>query len=329
MGRIAGQWVGLSLGDVDPEIVRLKAFLRQKFSYASHLNYTDVFDDELFVVVMEMQGRYHVQGRLHAPNGIMDFDTKVVSGFHKPPPIRLPPLLCAQGTGVPMDFGPPADIGRAVADQWFFQPVGNWPAAAFPMNPSVQQGRAEVNRLIDASPGPFGLCGYSQGAIVMAEVWEYDIKPVDGRLHHRINDVLKMVLIGNPMRERGNGIGTPGGEAPSPESKGIADRLMVNTPDFCLNLAHKGDLYTDTLGEWGENATAIFQIVMGTRIFSGPDSLLSQVFEVLGVRKDASRLVEIMGIFRAIMNAGLFFAHLTAPHTSYHVGPAIDFLRTP
>ena len=327
--KLGGIWVGLGLGDVDPEIVRLKSFLRQKFSsYASQLNYTDVFDDELLAVVVEMQDRYHAQGRLHAPNGIMDFDTKVVSGFHKPPPVRLPPLLCAQGTGVPMDFGPPADIGRAVADQWFFQPVGHWPAAAFPMNPSVQQGRAEVNRLIDASPGPFALCGYSQGAIVMAEVWEYDIKPIDGRLNHRIDDIQKMVLIGNPMRERGNGIGTPGGEAPSPESEGIADRLMVDTPDFCLNLAHKGDLYTDCEGESGENKRAIYKIVMGTRIFSGPDSLLSQVLEVLGVRKDASRLVEIMGIFRSIMDAGLFAIRRTGPHISYQLQPAIDHLRS-
>lgn len=326
--HIGGKWVGLGLGDIDPEVHRFKVFAKRKWATgAAAIMVNEVFDTELLVFVMKIQGVYHAEGKLHAPNGILDFDTKRVSGFIKVAPPAKPTLFTVQGTGVDMWTGPPADTARAVADIYRWQPIGNYPAKAFPMNPSVQQGRAELNLQIDLNPGPFALAGFSQGAIVISEVWEYDIKPENGRLHHRINDCRKAVAWGNPMREKGKFFSDPGGPVVKYESRGIADQLMVDTPSWWRNYAHAGDLYTDVSGQSAENKTAIYKVVMGTRILSGPDSLLAQVLEVLGVKKDAGRLLETIGLFKSLMDAGLFFARGTTPHLNYQVGPAIDYLR--
>lgn len=319
---IAGQWVGLGLGDSSPEIAKIKAFMRKKFpSYAGQLADTEVYDQAMVVAVMEMQRRYGVPA-----NGIIGATLKAKMGFWKPPPPpdHRPVLFTVCGTGVPWWVGPDADTARAVENLWRWQPVG-YPAQPFPMGPSVANGRAELNRLIDLpeNQGPIALAGYSQGAIVTAEVWEYDIKPDNGRLHHRLGDVKKAVAWGNPMREAGKSYPDPGAAMAGPTSHGIADRLMTNTPALWRNYAHKGDLYTDCEGASGEDKTAIYKVVMGTRIFSGPDSLLSQVLEVTG-----SPLFETIGIFKAIMDAGLFFAKGTGPHVNYNVGPAVEYLRT-
>ena len=94
-----------------------------------------------------------------------------------------PLLLTVNGTGVPDPYGPgfSADLGRALGlvNPWeaiankldgFFapeaavmwQPVG-YPAAVFPMGPSVEAGRAELVRQIQMRPAgtPLFLSGYS------------------------------------------------------------------------------------------------------------------------------------------------------------------------
>lgn len=319
--RIGGAWVGLGVDDVDPEIGRLKTFMRRKFSYAAHLADTDVFDEQMFTAVYEMQSRYHAQGKLPAPTGIVNFDTKRVMGFIKVAPPALPTLFTVHGTAVSMWDGPPADTARAVADMYRWQPVGNYPAKAFPMGPSVDQGRAELIHQIELNPGPFALAGYSQGAIVTSLVWKYDLSAPNGVLHHRLADCRKIVTWGNPMRQRGYSWGTTTGAADN-NSHGIADDLLTNTPSFQRDFAHKGDLYTDVQGESGEFKTAIYKVIMGQRVFSGPDSLLAQVLEVM-----QSPLLETVAMFRAIIDAGMFFVRGTGPHVSYSVQPAVDFLR--
>jgi hypothetical protein len=206
------------------------------------------------------------------------------------------------------------------------------------MNPSVQNGRNELCFQFERDePGfehrrrveQYGavLIGYSQGAIATSQCWEYDIKPEGGRLHWAKDHILKAVTFGNPMREQGKAFADPGAPMAGPNSHGIADQLMVDTPSWWRNYAHKGDLYTDCEGESGEDKTAIYKVVIGARIFSGPDSLLAQVLEVLGVTHDSGQLSEAIAIFQAVMDGGMFFAKGTGPHVNYNIGPAIDFLR--
>ena len=326
--RIGGSWVGLGLLDSSAEIQQIKAFLRKKFSYAAHLADTPLFDQQMFDVVFEMQTRYHQAGKLGPPNGIIDVATKIVCGYLKPeqPPDTRPVLFTVCGTGVPWWVGPDADAARAVQDRWLWQPVG-YRAAPFPMNQSAQEGRNELARLFDVHRiriEKYGcaLMGYSQGAIVTSECWTHDLLPDSGRLRWARSSVLKAVTFGNPMRQQGRVWADPGA-APAPSSShGIADRLLTDTPQWWRDYAHAGDLYTDVQGQSGENKTAIYKIVMGARVFQGPDSILAQILELT-----QAPVSEAVAMFQAIIDAGMFFVRKTGPHINYDPRPAIDYLR--
>ena len=325
--KIGGAWVGWGLGDNDPEIRNFKAFMRAKFSYAKTLADTPVFDDATFAAVYQMQSSYTAQGKLKKPTGLIDYATKIASGFlAKPPPADTRPVLFTVcGTGVPWWIGPDAITARALEWKYKWQPIG-YRAAPFPMNTSAQEGRAELCRQFEIHRDrviKYGcaMIGYSQGAIATSECLSLDVLPDNGRLHWARGSILKAVTFGNPMREAGHVWADPGA-APAPmSSHGIADRLLVDTPTWWRDYAHKGDLYSDVEGDSGENKTAIYKIVMGARMLQGPDSLLAQVLE-LGTGKPA----ELIGMLKAVMDAGLFFANGTGPHVNYDPRPAIEYL---
>ena len=311
--KIGGVWVGLGLGDSSQEVRTLKAFMRKKFaSYAGHLDDTELYDEQMVEAVIEMQTRYGVPA-----TGIIDYKTKVTMGYVKVAPPPKPTLFTVSGTGVPWWMGPDADIARACEAKWYWQPVG-YPAHPFPMAPSVAAGRAELCRLISDKPGPFALVGYSQGAIICSQVFKYDLAP-GGQLHHRLPDLQKAVMIGNPYRQQG--IRYPLPKAVGTTSHGISDDRLENTPDWWWEFAHTGDIYTDTPPtDAGEYMTAIYKIVQ-SQWWGGPDSILSQVFELV-----QRPVVEVFAMVQAITNGILFAASGTRPHITYPIAPAVDFL---
>jgi hypothetical protein len=325
--KIGGAWVGWGLGDESDEIAKFKAFMRGKFSYAKALIADGRFDDATLTAVLEMQKRYVAAGKLPSASGIIDWRTKVVSGFLKPaqPVDTRPMLFTVCGTGVPWWIGPDADVARAVEGRWKWQPVG-YPAQPFPMNPSVQAGRLELIRLFELHRNRIekygaGLIGFSQGAVVICETWLDDIAAENGRLRWAKSSMLKAATFGNPMRQAGK-VWTDNGAPPAtPTSRGIADRLMVDTPTWWKDFAHKGDIYTEVEGDAGEFKTAIYKIVMGARIMQGPDSILAQVLELT-----QAPATEAIAAMQAILKAGMFFVRGTGPHLNYDTRPAIDHL---
>ena len=274
-----------------------------------------------------MQKRYVAAGKLPSASGIIDWRTKVVSGFLKPAqPIDTRPMLFPVcGTGVPWWIGPDADVARAVEGRWKWQPVG-YPAQPFPMNPSVQAGRLELIRLFELHRNRIekygaGLIGFSQGAVVICETWLDDIAAENGRLRWAKSSILKAATFGNPMRQAGK-VWPDNGAAPAtPTSRGIADRLMVDTPTWWKDFAHKGDIYTEVEGDAGEFKTAIYKVIMGARIMQGPDSILAQVLELT-----QAPATEAIAAMQAILKAGMFFVRGTGPHLNYDTRPAIDHL---
>ena len=325
--KIGGAWVGWGLGDESDEIAKFKAFLRGKFSYAKLLTDDGIFDDATLTAVLDMQKRYVAAGKLPSASGIIDWRTKVVSGFLKPaqPADTRPMLFTVCGTGVPWWIGPDADVARAVEGRWKWQPVG-YPAAPFPMNPSVQAGRLELIRLFELHRNRIekygaGLIGFSQGAIVICETWLDDIFAENGRLRWAKGSILKAATFGSPMREAGKVWADAGAAPASITSHGIADRLMVNTPTWWRDYAHTGDLYAEVEGDAGEFKTAIYKVIMGARIMQGPDSILAQVLELT-----QAPATEAIAAMQAILKAGMFFVRGTGPHLNYDTRPAIDHL---
>ncbi|ASJ79769.1 lysin B [Mycobacterium phage Fameo] len=219
-----------------------------------------------------------------------------------------PTLLTTHGTGQadPFGIGYPADMARRMLDLYQWQPVGNYPATAVPMNHSVDAGEAEQIRLIsdpNIVPGPIVWIDYSQGSCV------------GGRIRNRIRagklrgQIVGGVAIGNPMRPRDDYAGNvnPGGE-------GIDPNREVPQAGV-INLAQKGDLYTTCPGgQSGEMERAIFNAVFSR--FTGVDSLLEQFGELV-----KNPFVEIPAAFSAIWRGGMFIAQNppTKPHVTYHV----------
>ena len=325
--KIGGAWVGWGLGDESDEIAKFKAFLRGKFSYAKLLTDDGIFDDATLTAVLDMQKRYVAAGKLPSASGIIDWRTKVVSGFLKPaqPADTRPMLFTVCGTGVPWWIGPDADVARAVEGRWKWQPVG-YPAAPFPMNPSVQAGRLELIRLFELHRNRIekygaGLIGFSQGAIVICETWLDDIFAENGRLRWAKGSILKAATFGSPMREAGKVWADAGAAPASITSHGIADRLMVNTPTWWRDYAHTGDLYAEVEGDAGEFKTAIYKVIMGARIMQGPDSILAQVLELT-----QAPATEAIAAMQALLKAGMFFVRGTGPHLNYDTRPAINHL---
>ena len=246
--RIGGQYVGLGLGDVSEETRLLKAFMRRKFSYAKALEDTPIYDPQLVTAVAEMQGRYNQDGKLASGTytpGVINLETKYVMGYlQRPPgPDTRPVLFTVCGTGVPWWVGPDADTARAVEDKWRWQPIG-YPAQPFPMSPSINAGKAELRAQLNRDEPGFqlrkqverngaGLAGYSQGAVVTSETWEFDIKPDNGALNWVKDHMLKAVTWGNPAREQGHAYPDPGAPMAAPNTAGVAyitDRLHDTPP---------------------------------------------------------------------------------------------------
>lgn len=256
-----------------------------------------------------------------------------------------PLFISVNGTAIPDPFGPgfSADIGRALADPWNtvyaqfvgpqaqnifeWQPIG-YPAATFPMGPSVLAGRAEVNLQISKRPlgTPLFLSGYSQGAIVTGHVWAYDILDPKGIHHNRLKDVHGIIQFGDPLRCPGIAHGNVVAGLPLPKKDdneitgGIAgngDLKPEQTPEFLLSCALDGDLYACCpVGEdpWKDEAdvgrveTNIYNII--------------QRASVLNLASMAKDLFMPIGTVRAIVN-GLTFAGKGANAAHWQYGPFV------
>lgn len=338
--NIDGVYVGLGAGDVSDTVDQFKDFVRLKWDrFDATVGDGPVFTPALTAVVMELQEIYRSQGKLKAGEyvpGVINKKTKQVTGFLKPDPVVdiRPMLFSFGGAGSQGWMGPDADTGRALEALFNWRWVG-FNTTPVPMQPGIQSAKDQF--YIDAEQWraqieKYGVAfvSYSMGSIAASELWEFDIKPVDGRLHWMYDHMIGAVAYGPPMRETGNAVGDANGLPPSKDSGGVTEILMKDTPWWWLNVAHKGDLYVDVAGQSGENKRAIWKIIREFKIgsfFKGADSIFSQVAELMGWRKDASKLIEGFAAFKAMWDAGLFFAKGLTPHTNYLPATGIEHLR--
>jgi hypothetical protein len=335
-------WVGWQVGMSSPAVAAAKKILKVKFRYAQGLDDTELFTPLLSEVLIEYQKR---KGGLRT-DGVLDYATQSALGVLTHPPARRPvaTLYTVNGTGVPDPFGPgfPADLGRAlersVPGLYYWQPIG-YPAAVYPMRPSVEAGAEELVNQINRHPGRIVLCGYSQGALVTNKVWREEILAEGGRLHHRKDEVIALITYGDPQRCPGIARGNIYAQTPVPKklngqtTGGIAgpDCLTAEqTPEFFLSFANNGDLYAAApVGDqpWtqqtdvGHNQTLIYESVME---FDGSDflGLVKEIVQVVNMP-----MVNALPLVQAIWNGLSFFGQGTkAPHWTYDIAPAARYL---
>jgi hypothetical protein len=207
--------------------------------------------------------------------------------------------------------------------RWF--PI-NYPAALYPMAPSVQSGRQNLVAAIRSASGPFVLCGYSQGAIVTDVVWSQDILANTGVIHDRLADVAAIFNFGDPLRCPGIANGNLLAGIPLPKKldgvvtggiAGPADLRPEQTPDFLYSFALDGDLYACApVGKnpWTNEAPAGF---VETSIYN-----IVQQATFIDVVAIAEDLAVPVGVVEAIIN-GLTFAAAGANAPHYRYGPFV------
>lgn len=226
-------------------------------------------------------------------------------------------IFTVAGTGANWDVGYPFDLARwQDQERVILQPIG-YPAAMFPMGPSVNQGIDElVNQMrihLDAEPSrKFILIGYSQGALVTSKVLQR--MQGSGDLARYMDRCIAGVTFGNPAREHGKYVGTnnPGGQ-------GLDPKCIANTPSWWYDYCTVGDIYGAGPGnddhEAAEYMTSIFLAVQG-HLLTGQDNLAQQVFELF-----LNPFGEAPAVMKAIASGIGFFTSNppTAPHIEYHV----------
>jgi hypothetical protein len=131
--------------------------------------------------------------------------------------------------------------------------------AAIPFKGSVAKGKAATVDRILQTPGRFALLGFSQGAMVISQVYE---EILDGALTGRDADFLAGVTFGNPCRRANHTF--PGY---SLNSRGIADeaRRLVSTDSRWWDMAARRDIVADVCDDLsGDWMTAIFMALWGS-----------------------------------------------------------------
>lgn len=317
-----------------PTIREAKRVLKVKFSYAKGLDTSELFTEDLRAVLIEFQKRKNAVNHLGLrTDGILDWSTQVALGVVNPNPPAAKPkkgvILTVQGTFVDMWTGYPADTARAVQDLFYWQPIGNYDAQAFPMKPSYEQGIEELVVQCRKHAGkPKVLAGYSQGAIVTSRVMKHEVLNPNGRLHDLKDEFVGGVTWGNPDREFGVANGNVFAGWPVPQGRGITDDRLEGTPSWWLDFAHganskwKRDLYTDAPNDAaGLDMTTIWHLIEDVTI-SSLTGLVVKLLEVVQKPVD-----EIVPLLRAVLHAGAFFFTGTGPHVNYDIDPAVRYLR--
>lgn len=102
-----------------------------------------------------------------------------------------------------------------------------YPAAQYPMGPSVQAGASWLMNQINQTPGPFIMIGDSQGCQVAAAVYD-ELR--FGTMQARRDDLLAVIALGNLRREQGHTF--PGYADPAPGTSGMCDVSLMTTGPY-------------------------------------------------------------------------------------------------
>lgn len=349
MHDASGAWIGWGLGDDSPTVQKLKELLKAKFSYASALDDSTLFDGALEDVVKEVQSRYGLQA-----TGVIDYDLQVKMGFIKPAPpapVVKPIVFTVEGHTSPWNVGPVASTGQQMETEG----LARWQPVGYNNNPipfDNASGTTELARLLglgvldDGNPFPLGtpwvLCGYSQGMIVVTDFIENFLQP--GQVHApRAKDLLGVLAYGNPCRSTGSVAPWSEAQAGPAANHGIdpkvrLDENKISLPVPLMDVYRKGDLFADCEPtEEGDIKGAIYQAVARSDLFSNPYSIVGQIMQMFSLDPTPGAanhgLVDVdpsylMAIIQAIISGIQFLGDNPNPHYApYDTSGGINWVR--
>lgn len=333
--RVAGAYVGLGEGDVSPEIPKIKALLKRKFTPARNtLDDGDLFTAALTAEVRRVQGVYTAEGKPGAAKyilGVVNLEFKYDVGLLKRPDAPKPIIITVEGHMSDMWVGPCAYIGATLEAEGLavHQPI-SYDRTRLPFNNA--SGVNEVLRFLNADrldtgrPFPedldWYLLGFSQGAIITGKVWLDHLRgaPAGTRLAKRRDRLRRAIAFGDPYREK-DVIAEWVPDPPKPGTQGISDRLMDNTPPWWKVHSRHGDLFSENPDdESGVYRTSIYKIAAENSWSGGPAGMLQRLMDLVTPTDD------LIPIAKAIMG-GVMFLGNAGPHGQYDLNPPLDYIR--
>lgn len=323
--RLNGVYVGLGEGDTSPEVTKVKALLKRKFTPArTMLDDGPLFTPALTTEVRRVQGVYAdegKQGAIHYIPGVVNVEFKYDVGLLARPAVPKPVIFTVEGHMSNMWFGPTASVASTLEQQGVckWQPVG-YDCLSLPFKNKT--GVSELVRLVSDTSVlpigvPWGIVGFSQGAMVVSEFMEQHVLPPSGALHWRLATFKRGLCFGNPRREK-NAVCAWASSPPRAGTEGImgAGELFVTTGTAIEGLwaehPNKGDMFAEN-GEdkEGLDKTAIARIVCENSWAGGPAGIFARVLALLG-----NLPAEAIPAIQALVSAIMFLAANPNPHYS-------------
>lgn len=352
--RIGDTYVGLGEGDRSPEIVKLKALLKRKFTPARNtLDDGDLFTPELTAEVRRIQGIYTAEGKPGAPHyipGVVNLEFKYDVGLLKRPDPVKPIVFTVEGHMSNMFIGPCAQTASQLEQQGVchWKPVGDWDTTALPFKNATGVEalyRQLSSQWIEGPPvdpnnpdgpkvmwwfGPevsWGGIAFSQGAMIFCEfMWKY-VLPPSAPLHYRLKTFRRGLMFGNPRRAK-DAVCAWAQSPPDPGTHGIMDRLFnadaEGIGDRWAEHPNDDDMFAEVGDDSaGKDQTAIAKIITENSWTGGPLSLFSRVLALFG-----NPLGEGFAAVKAAFDAIMFLAANPNPHYSTFATPGdVEWMR--
>ena len=352
--RIAGQYVGLGEGDRSPEVVKVKALLKRKFTPARNtLDDSDLFTPALTTEVRRVQGIYASEGKPGAPRyilGVVNLEFKYDVGLLQRPTPTRPIIFTVEGHMSNMFFGPCAQTASTLEQQGVchWKPVGDWDTTSLPFNnksgvealyrqlssnviegPPVDPNNPDGPKIMWPFPAgtPWGGVAFSQGAMIFCEfMWKY-VLPPSAPLHYRLKDFRRGLMFGNPRRAT-DAICSWAQSPPDAGTHGIMDKrfdaVAEGIGDRWAENANNEDMFAEVGDDSaGKDQTAIAKIVTENSWAGGPLSLFSRVLAIF-----QNPVGEVFAAIKATFDAVMFLASNPNPHYSTFATPGdVEWMR--
>lgn len=340
-----GNYIGLGLGDVDPEVFKFQQWVARAYAKtAGALIATGTYDERTAQIVTTLQQNLIASGKYKGTaNGILNYATKLALGYIKAPApdvSRVPLGVSVEGHTADMFFGPVAETMKILEKEgrvrW--QPIGyNNGALPFDNQSGVNALYEIFSRevLPDGRPFPRGtksvLADYSQGGIVVYDFTTQYLMPGQ-ELDWRTPDILGRLSYGNPTRTTGSIAPWSVAQAGDRSTSGL-DPLrrfgLPNNPDRApyvhMDVWRRGDIFTDNEpGRSGQVKAAVYEAVARSDFFGNQFSILSAIADLFKVP-----LEQVIAIFQAIIGGITFLATGDAnPHYSpFNIDGGLNWLR--
>lgn len=321
----------LQLGSHGPLVSRwTDVVLRRFHSYALGVDGTPLRNDGYFGLDEQKVQREYERRTNQPQDGVVsDHDLGALG-------LAQPIIFTVEGHMSNMWFGPTASVASTLQSQGvaYWQPVG-YDVNALPFKNKT--GVTELARLLGATamdngtpfpPGtPWGIIGFSQGAMIVSDFMQQHI--LSGDLNWRLKDFKRGLCFGNPRRETGKECSWA--QKPvKPGTEGImgAGGLFITTgtpiQDKWAEHANKGDMFAENAEDKeGLDKTAIAKIITENSWAGGRAGILFRVLKLLG-NPTGESLAAIMALVSAIM----FLAANPNPHYSTVADPGdVEWMR--